>query len=71
MLERSIWKTGWCEDGDEKDCCTYREISKSHLTVFLPQPLPARHQHDCASVGYGFAVSLLERHFISTGPVFG
>lgn len=70
MLEVSFLKTGQCEDGDEKGSCTYREMSKSHPTMFLPQMLQAWHLPDCASVGYGFAVSLLERHFISTSPVF-
>lgn len=71
MLEAPISKTGWCEDGGEKGCCTSRDMFISHLTMFLPQTLPAWHLHDCASLGYDFAITLLERHFVSSGAVFG
>lgn len=69
MLGASILKTGWCEDRDEKGYCTHRDVQTSSHRISALETLPAWHLHDCAAVGYSFALSLLERRFVRTVPV--
>lgn len=38
------------DDGDRKECCPYRDVSRSPLTIFLPEMLPAWHLHGRAAV---------------------